>query len=248
MRSLLGFEALRDRTPLPRHERGLGPGAGPLRWLERHPQAIVLDRVQLPDRLRPAIQKLMRRWFDAVSRLGLPRGHVLRPRFPHHPLPWRGRSDREALRLQAESTTEGHSWPSWRRTPRPASSAMPTENCARTSRTTRSSASSDSGRNVPGGIPEELIFDSKLTTYANLNELNRLGIQFITLRRRSPGLLRGDRPDAAVGMAPDRVEGRLATVQDSANTRSTDRSVRLRRSGASSDHHRPGSRGTDGPR
>jgi hypothetical protein len=28
----------------------------------------------------------------------------------------------------------------------------------------------------------------KLTTYANLSELNRLGIQFITLRRRSPGL------------------------------------------------------------
>jgi hypothetical protein len=34
-----------------------------------------------------------------------------------------------------------------------------------------------------------LIFDSKLTTYAKLNELNRLGIRFITLRRRSPGLV-----------------------------------------------------------
>jgi len=41
-----------------------------------------------------------------------------------------------------------------------------------------------------GRYPEELIFDSKLTTYAKLNELNRLGIQFITLRRRSPGLVR----------------------------------------------------------
>ena len=36
-----------------------------------------------------------------------------------------------------------------------------------------------------GRLPEELIFDSKLTTYANLNKLNRMGIQFITLRRRS---------------------------------------------------------------
>jgi hypothetical protein len=36
-----------------------------------------------------------------------------------------------------------------------------------------------------GYYPEELIFDSKLTTYARLNELNRLGIPFITLRRRS---------------------------------------------------------------
>jgi hypothetical protein len=41
-----------------------------------------------------------------------------------------------------------------------------------------------------GRHPEELIFDSKLTTHANLDELNRLGIQFITLRRRSPGLVR----------------------------------------------------------
>jgi hypothetical protein len=40
-----------------------------------------------------------------------------------------------------------------------------------------------------GHLPEELIFDSKLTTYANLNKLNRMGIQFITLRRRSPKLL-----------------------------------------------------------
>ena len=36
--------------------------------------------------------------------------------------------------------------------------------------------------------PEELIFDSKLTTYANLNRLNRAGHHFITLRRRSPAV------------------------------------------------------------
>jgi hypothetical protein len=40
-----------------------------------------------------------------------------------------------------------------------------------------------------GRLPEELIFDSKLTTYANLNKLNQQGIHFITLRRRSPRLL-----------------------------------------------------------
>jgi transposase len=40
-----------------------------------------------------------------------------------------------------------------------------------------------------GRLPEELIFDSKLTTYAKLNELNRRGIPFITLRRRTPKLL-----------------------------------------------------------
>lgn len=34
-----------------------------------------------------------------------------------------------------------------------------------------------------------LIFDSKLTTYANLNKLDRQGVQFITLRRRGPKLV-----------------------------------------------------------
>jgi len=41
-----------------------------------------------------------------------------------------------------------------------------------------------------GRLPEEVIFDSRLTTYANLNRLNQQGVRFITLRRRSPGLLR----------------------------------------------------------
>lgn len=40
-----------------------------------------------------------------------------------------------------------------------------------------------------GHLPEELVFDSKLTTYRNLSELNRLGVQFITLRRRDATLL-----------------------------------------------------------
>ncbi len=40
-----------------------------------------------------------------------------------------------------------------------------------------------------GKWPQELIFDSKLTTHANLNRLNEWGIKFITLRRRSPQML-----------------------------------------------------------
>jgi len=41
-----------------------------------------------------------------------------------------------------------------------------------------------------GRLPSELVFDSKLTTYKNLNQLNQMGITFMTLRRRSPKLLR----------------------------------------------------------
>lgn len=40
-----------------------------------------------------------------------------------------------------------------------------------------------------GQYPQELIFDSKLTTYQNLNRLNQLGIGFMTLRRRSKKML-----------------------------------------------------------
>lgn len=38
-------------------------------------------------------------------------------------------------------------------------------------------------------LPRHLVFDSKLTTYENLVRLDRMGITFITLRRRSPKLL-----------------------------------------------------------
>lgn len=40
-----------------------------------------------------------------------------------------------------------------------------------------------------GKYPAELVFDSQLTTYENLNQLNRMKIAFITLRRRSADML-----------------------------------------------------------
>jgi hypothetical protein len=40
-----------------------------------------------------------------------------------------------------------------------------------------------------GVVPGELIFDSKLTTYANLSKLNRQHVNFITLRRRDRKLM-----------------------------------------------------------
>ena len=40
-----------------------------------------------------------------------------------------------------------------------------------------------------GAFPGELVFDSGLTTHANLAELDRLGIRFLTLRRRSKGMM-----------------------------------------------------------
>lgn len=40
-----------------------------------------------------------------------------------------------------------------------------------------------------GTFPQELVFDSKLTTYRNLHQLNQWGVAFITLRRRTKPML-----------------------------------------------------------
>ena len=50
-----------------------------------------------------------------------------------------------------------------------------------------------------GELPIELVFDSQLTTYEKLSQLNRQGICFITLRRRSRQMLRQiySQPDSA---------------------------------------------------
>ena len=54
-------------------------------------------------------------------------------------------------------------------------------------------------KNHTGKLPAELVFDSQLTTYENLSELNREGINFITLRRRSRKMLHEiyKQPDSA---------------------------------------------------
>ncbi len=44
-------------------------------------------------------------------------------------------------------------------------------------------------KNTHGTLPSHLVFDSRLTTQANLARLDQMGITFITLRRRSPALL-----------------------------------------------------------
>ena len=45
-------------------------------------------------------------------------------------------------------------------------------------------------KRVHTALPRHLVFDSRLTTYPNLARLDAMGIAFITLRRRSPQLLK----------------------------------------------------------
>jgi hypothetical protein len=133
--------------------------------------------------------ELMRRWFDAVGRLGLPRGHSFDLDF--HTIPFHGE----------DALIEKHyvSKRSRRQKGILAFLAQDAETrvfCYANGELRKDQQNDEVLRFVrfwkerTGRHPEELIFDSKLTTHANLDELNRLGIQFITLRRRSPGLVR----------------------------------------------------------
>jgi hypothetical protein len=58
-----------------------------------------------------------------------------------------------------------------------------------------------------GKLPQELIFDSKLTTYANLSQLTEQHIDFITLRRRSPEMLAETRARPASAWRTIHLEG-----------------------------------------
>src|SRR5271156_77733 len=131
--------------------------------------------------------KLMRHWFDAVGQIGLSRGHSFDVDF--HTIPFHGE----------DALIEKHyvSKRSRRQKGILAFLVQDAETrvfCYANGELRKDEQNDEILRFVrfwkerTGRNPEELIFDSKLTTYANLSELNRLGIQFITLRRRSPGL------------------------------------------------------------
>src|SRR4051794_10087920 len=140
-------------------------------------------------RIDPACYpKLMRRWFDAVSGLGLPRGGSFDLDF--HTIPYHG----------DDALVEKHyvSKRSRRQRGMLAFLAQDAETrvfCYANGQVRKADQNDEILRFVrfwkrrTGRYPEELIFDSKLTTRAHLDELNRLGISFITLRRRSAKIL-----------------------------------------------------------
>jgi transposase len=132
--------------------------------------------------------KLMRGWFDAVSRLGLRWGTSFDLDF--HTIPFHGE----------DALVEKHyiSKRSRRQKGMLAFLAQDADTrvfCYANAELRKNERDDEILRFVAfwkqrtGFYPEEVIFDSKLTTYAKLSELNRLGIQFITVRRRSRTLL-----------------------------------------------------------
>lgn len=132
--------------------------------------------------------KLMRHWFDAMSKLGLEHGSSFDLDF--HTIPFHGE----------DALLEKHYVSKRSRRQKGILAFLAQDGEKRffcyANTDLRKEQQNDEilafvkfWKRRTGNLPEELIFDSKLTTYANLNKLNQQDVQFITLRRRSPQLM-----------------------------------------------------------
>src|SRR4030066_1094777 len=140
-------------------------------------------------RIDPAsYPRLMRLWFEAVGRLGVARGSSFDLDF--HTIPFHG----EDALIEKHHVTKR----SRRQKGILAFLAQDAEKrvfCYANGQLRKDGQHEEILRFVEfwrertGKLPEELIFDSKLTTYRHLNQLNQMGIAFITLRRRSAKML-----------------------------------------------------------
>ena len=132
--------------------------------------------------------RLMETWFEHVAQAGLPRGDSLDLDFhtvpantqeeplEKHYVSSRSRSQKGVLVFLARDATERVL-------------------CYANAGLTKAQQPGEILRFVKfwqqhtGHVPAELVFDSRLTTYAHLDKLNRQDIRFITLRRRSKKML-----------------------------------------------------------
>ena len=135
-----------------------------------------------------AHRKLMRLWFDAMSKMGLPRGDSFDLDF--HTVPFHGE----------DALMEKHYVSKRSRRQKGvlvfvAQDADTRVFCYANAGVRKQEQNDeilafvDYWKRRTGRLPEELIFDSKLTTYANLSRLNDMGVRFMTLRRRSPKMM-----------------------------------------------------------
>ena len=147
-------------------------------------------------RIRPqSYPRLMRAWFDAVSRLGIPRGVSFDLDF--HTIPFHGEDALVQTHYVSKRSRRQKGILAFL-----AQDAGTRVFCYVNGQVRKETQTDEVRRFVEfwqqrtGHDPEELIFDSRLTSYANLSWLNQRGIQFMTLRRRSRQLV------AAIDQAP----------------------------------------------
>lgn len=140
-------------------------------------------------RIKPAsYPKMMRHWFDAMSKLGLEHGssfdldfhtipfHGDDPLLEKHYVSKRSRRQKGILAFLAQDGDRRFF-------------CYANSDLRKDQQNDEILRFAEFWKARTGKLPEELIFDSKLTTHANLDWLREQGIQFITLRRRSPQLV-----------------------------------------------------------
>jgi hypothetical protein len=137
---------------------------------------------------RRACVRLMAAWFDEVRRVGLPRGDSIDVDFhsvpantsaeplEKHYISSRSRSQPGVLVFLARDAEA--------RVMCYAHAGIPKEEKA-----AEVLRFADFWKERTGRQPAELVFDSQLTTYAHLHQLNQRGIRFLTLRRRTRPML-----------------------------------------------------------
>ena len=128
--------------------------------------------------------RLMEGWFDHVQQAGLHRGssidldfHSVAANTQEEPLekhyvPSRGHSQKGILIFVARDATE-------------RVLCYANAGVTKKDQETEVLRFAEFWKRRTGSFPEELVFDSRLTTYRQLDELNKMGIRFLTLRRRS---------------------------------------------------------------
>jgi transposase len=187
MRSLLALKLFGNARHSPIMSPVFDAGLGLVAGLKVIPKRSFLTEYSC--RIEPACySKLMRGWFDTVGKLGLERGVSFDVDF--HTIPFHGE----------EALLEKHyvSKRSRRQKGVLAFLAQDADQrvfCYANAELRKAEQPDEILRFVEfwqqrtGRWPEELVFDSRLTTYKNLNRLNQMGIRFLTLRRRSRRML-----------------------------------------------------------
>lgn len=164
-------------------DKGLGVFAG----LNEIPKRSYLTEYscRVPPRCHP---ELMNRWFQAVGKLGLQRGQSLDLDF--HTIPYHG--DDALVQKHYVSKRSRRQKGVLAFLARDADQMV----FCYANTDIRKDQQNDEvlqfvsfWKKRTGQLPQELVFDSKLTTYQNLNALNKQHIEFITLRRRSAQML-----------------------------------------------------------
>jgi len=134
-------------------------------------------------------EKLLGSWVKKLSPILLPEAKSFSLDF--HPIPYRGE---EALLENHYIPCRGQACPSvqtfFAQVHEKQVFCYANANLTRAEQTKEVIRFVDYWKDLTGRNPEWLYFDSKLTTYAELSELNSRGIYFVTIRRRGSAILK----------------------------------------------------------